>query len=499
MIRFEEGTIIIGKGIELTEEEILRLEDELIQIGRLEETDYLEYNLLRELIVKYEPILDLMDQQSQVQSHNPIPPQNSSGASTIFGSTRHSIGQPSREAYTDYGSERDDIKPRGKRFPLETIDKKLLLDDGRFLNLTAHDPQSWPTVLEMWSQIVARKYDELEIEKTPVEMYSYLEKFLGETARAAWEAYKKNFPADFARDIELGANPYNFTNKIQILLLGTQPNTSVGTHQVDAIRKLEQIQIKKWIFIKPFLQDFMYYSTIAGCFYDQTIGEKLFMKLPEPLGSLIHKKYKEQTVIPQLDNIATRIKFIIEQLVEKCTEMQIVKQLKGEYSFCRNIYTPQRYDKNEKKIKPQVRRPFKRRFYLKRSTSRKPYLNKDHHVRKFDKNRDYKNKLSCFTCGSTDHLVRDCTKRKNYHNKESVLIDCVNEDLLHIDEYVSDTESIYSIVSYIDPNEFEDTISDIENDEFVDNILESSRKYRDKQVDDINKLDQIETMLFQLG
>ena len=44
------------------------------------------------------------------------------------------------EAYTDYGSERDDIKPRGKRFPLETIEKKLLLDDGRFSNLTAHDP-----------------------------------------------------------------------------------------------------------------------------------------------------------------------------------------------------------------------------------------------------------------------------------------------------------------------------------------------------------------------
>ena len=97
-------------------------------------------------------------------------------------------------------------------------------------------------------------------------MYSYLEKFLGETAMAAWKAYKQNFPADFARGIELGANPYNFTNKIQILLLGTQPNTGVGTHQQDAIRKLEQIQIKKWTFIKRFLQDFMYYSTIAGCF-----------------------------------------------------------------------------------------------------------------------------------------------------------------------------------------------------------------------------------------
>ena len=45
-------------------------------------------------------------------------------------------------------------------------------------------------------------------------MYSYLEKFLGETTRSAWEAYKQNFPLDFVRDIELRANPYNFTNKI---------------------------------------------------------------------------------------------------------------------------------------------------------------------------------------------------------------------------------------------------------------------------------------------
>ena len=42
-------------------------------------------------------------------------------------------------------------------------------------------------------------------------------------------------------------------------------------------------------------------------------------------------------------------------------------------------------------------------------------------------------------------------------------------------------------------------MSDTEEDEFVDDILESSRKYRDKQVDDINKLDQIEAMLSQLS
>ena len=69
MNRFKEGTIIIGSGIELTEEEILRLEIELIELWRLEDTDQLEYNSSKDLVVKYEPIIDLMDQQSQVQSH----------------------------------------------------------------------------------------------------------------------------------------------------------------------------------------------------------------------------------------------------------------------------------------------------------------------------------------------------------------------------------------------------------------------------------------------
>ena len=179
--------------------------------------------------------------------------------------------------------------------------------------------------------------------------------------------------------------------------------------------------------------------------------------------------------------------------------MQIVKQLKGEYSFCRNIYTPQRYDKNDKTDKPpKFRKPFKMKFYQKRSKSRKPYLNKDHHVRKFDKNREYRNKLSCFTCGSTNHWVRDYTKRKNYHNKEAVLIECVN-DLLHVDEYVSDTKNIYSIINYLDTNEIEELNRENEDNDFIDNILESSKKYKDKQIDDIDKLDQIEAMLSHLG
>ena len=54
------------------------------------------------------------------------------------------------------------------------------------------------------------------------------------------------------------------------------------------------------------------------------------------------------------------------------------------------------------------------------------------------------------------HVSDNYSKRKYYHNKESILVECVNEDLLHVDEYISDTESIYSIISYEDPNEIEE-------------------------------------------
>ena len=91
-MRFKEGTIIVGRWTELTEEKILRLEIELIQLGRLEETNQLEYNPFQELIVKYKPTLELMDQQSQIQSNNPPPLQTPSSTPTIFGTSRHSIG-----------------------------------------------------------------------------------------------------------------------------------------------------------------------------------------------------------------------------------------------------------------------------------------------------------------------------------------------------------------------------------------------------------------------
>ena len=65
MNRFEKNTIIIGKGIELTEDEILRLEKKMFESGRLIEIDKLEYNNEGQLIVIYKRHIEFMDQQTQ--------------------------------------------------------------------------------------------------------------------------------------------------------------------------------------------------------------------------------------------------------------------------------------------------------------------------------------------------------------------------------------------------------------------------------------------------
>ena len=120
----------------------------------------------------------------------------------------------------------------------------------------------------------------------------------------------------------------------------------------------------------------------------------------------------------------------------------IQKQLKGEQSFCRNIFTVQNYEK-EQRQKPKYNKRYRnnKRYYLRRSNARKPHLLKDKHVRKFNPTRRYVNKLNCYACGEPNHLATNCPKRKNLYNRQSQLIEIVNEDLVEVDNYMSDTES----------------------------------------------------------
>ena len=56
-------------------------------------------------------------------------------------------------------------------------------------------------------------------------------------------------------------------------------------------------------------------------------------------------------------------------------------------------------------------------------------------------------RLNCYVCSSNEHLAKTCPKRINNFDRKSTLIECVNEDLITVDEYISDSESIYSIIT----------------------------------------------------
>ena len=74
--------------------------------------------------------------------------------------------------------------------------------------------------------------------------------------------------------------------------------------------------------------------------------------------------------------------------------------------------------------------------------------------------------------------MTNCPRKKNLYNTKSMLLECTNEELVEIDEEISDTETIYSIVSITEgkqnsESENEDLINDLaelefSNTEFMD-------------------------------
>ena len=129
-------------------------------------------------------------------------------------------------------------------------------------------------------------------------------------------------------------------------------------------------------------------------------------------------------------------------LKRKCSEIQTQRQLKkSQYRFCKNIFTPQTYGIEEEKKERKYKRykKFNKKYYLKRYTRRKLYIDPNKHVRKYNPRRIYKNKLRCYACGELDHLCNNCPRKKILYNTRSLLLECTNEELVEVDEKIPDT------------------------------------------------------------
>lgn len=85
--------------------------------------------------------------------------------------------------------------------------------------------------------------------------------------------------------------------------------------------------------------------------------------------------------------------------------------------------------------------------------ARKPYLNKEKNVRRFKPKKIYLNTITYFACNEPGYLSSACPNKKNLYTKESIGVKCTNLDLIEVQSDISDTSSIYSIISVDDKGE----------------------------------------------
>ena len=78
-----------------------------------------------------------------------------------------------------------DYRPKGRPYPIEKPYKFQGQASGQILNIAAHDPQLWNSVIDIWKYpVVAEVWKNIPQETDLETMYKYLETFLGESTRA---------------------------------------------------------------------------------------------------------------------------------------------------------------------------------------------------------------------------------------------------------------------------------------------------------------------------
>lgn len=168
-------------------------------------------------------------------------------------------------------------------------------------------------------------------------MLTYLETFLGESAKVLWEQWVETFPASYAELKRAGSNPNNFANVISTIIIAEDPELGDTALQNERLREIEKLMLTSWKGIKEFSQHYLYNATTAKQGYNVGVVERYFNKLPDPLGSIIFEEYKKKTVGLGL-NISQAITFVFKKLRKICTNIQAQRSMKrSDYNFCNNI------------------------------------------------------------------------------------------------------------------------------------------------------------------
>jgi hypothetical protein len=97
--------------------------------------------------------------------------------------------------------------------------------DGAILNLAAHDPIDWPNIISVWKGLVVQKYiqNQYNIGNKVEDMITYLEIFLGESAKVLWEQWVESNLGLYEELKRAGSNPNKFANIISNIIIAEDP------------------------------------------------------------------------------------------------------------------------------------------------------------------------------------------------------------------------------------------------------------------------------------
>ena len=141
-------------------------------------------------------------------------------------------------------------------------------------------------------------------------MFSYLEIFLGESTKAHWDSYKSQYPQEIEELVSYGNNPWNFVNRVGIIITGQDPNIGSTMVQRDALTQLERLSIDHFEHIVDFTNEYYYLTTISGNAFNPAIGDKMLDKLPGALGKEIADRFQKDISEYKgtyIDHIGTRV------------------------------------------------------------------------------------------------------------------------------------------------------------------------------------------------
>ncbi|KAK6943314.1 hypothetical protein RJ641_024416 [Dillenia turbinata] len=229
-------------------------------------------------------------------------------------------------ARTTYDESRENLtKGKGVRKPLETVRLPAASPDGSILIISLTNPQLWPETLNRWEVDAARAYMNKTASDNDIDMFSYLETLLGDTALSIYNEAKRIKSAEIENIRKLGNNPYNFTRLIRSYILGFDPTRENTNLQDIAIRELEQLSITDWRKITEFSNDYMHYASQAGKYFDEDIANRYLRKLPGELGKKIEENFKNKLYEQGL-GVGPRIWYTFEELRQRCSDYLTQKQ-----------------------------------------------------------------------------------------------------------------------------------------------------------------------------